>query len=88
MNAAKLSTSPRLQRVLKALREHGEMSTWDIMMTAAVCAVNSCIAELRANGAEISCACRVQPDGQRRYFYELRREPPDDVNSGLKTSGK
>lgn len=55
MNAAKLHKSDRLQRVhtvLKAVSPRW-FSTRDIIEIANVCAVNSCIAELRANGEMI-----------------------------------
>lgn len=75
MRHAKLSKSSRLQRVLKALQEaHGELSTREIIGAANVCAVNSCIAELRENGAEITCRQEVR-DGQRVFFYTLVKSP-------------
>lgn len=59
MHAAQLSKSARLKRVLKALTEadkKGEaLSTMQIIEQAKVCAVNSIVAELRANGYPISC---------------------------------
>lgn len=75
MHNAKLDKSERLQRVLKALRASGGgLSTRDIMVEADVCAVNSCIAELRENGFEIECRQQVQ-DGRRLFFYRLLKEP-------------
>lgn len=67
MNAAKLE-SDRLQRVLWVLREYGEQSTWSIMQLARVCAVNSIVSELRANGIGISC--RRAPN-RGAFFYRL-----------------
>jgi hypothetical protein len=67
MNAAKLSKSVRLQRVHDVLKDRREHSTMEIIQVANVCAVNSIIAELRANGKNITC--------QRRgdvWFYRLR----------------
>ncbi len=57
MNAANLHTSDRLQRVLAVLRsgEKDAYTTMDIVRLAAVCAVNSVISELRANGIAIDC---------------------------------
>jgi hypothetical protein len=55
MNAAALNNSPRLQRVAALLESGGKFTTLDIVQQANVCAVNSCIAELRANGIEINC---------------------------------
>jgi len=55
MHAAKLENSPRLQRVLDVLMTGRDLTTLDIVVEAGVCAVNSCIAELRANGYDIRC---------------------------------
>lgn len=60
MKAARLSSSERLQRVADLLADGREYSTLDIVIGAGVCAVNSCVAELRANG--IAVACRRQGD--------------------------
>lgn len=75
MNAARLSTSPRLRRALWALREAGgEISTFELSRKAAICAVNSVVAELRANGCDIVCAQRCE-GGERRFYYTLKAEP-------------
>lgn len=75
MHAARLATSPRLRRALWALREaKGEISTFELSRRAMICAVNSVIAELRANGCEIACAQRVE-GGERRFYYTLLKEP-------------
>lgn len=66
MNAATLEKSDRLRRVAAVLADGRERSTLDIIAYARVCAVNSCIAELRANGLNI--ACRRQGDV---WFYRL-----------------
>ena len=58
MNSASLSTSKRLQRVATLLSDGREHSTRDIMRGANVCAVNSCVAELRDNGRDIVCFMR------------------------------
>jgi hypothetical protein len=55
MHAARLENSPRLQRVLDVLMTGRDLTTLDIVVEAGVCAVNSCIAELRANGYDIRC---------------------------------
>lgn len=55
MKSARLKTSHRLQRVLAVLADGQEHSTRDIVYEADVCAVNSIIAELRANGVGIRC---------------------------------
>ena len=74
-NAAKLSSSSRLKRALKALREaDGEISTRELLRQADICAVNSVIDELRQNGAEITCR-QAHEDGERRFYYTLLKEP-------------
>jgi len=56
MHSARLEKSPRLQRVYEYLTDNGWRSTRDIMIHAEVCAVNSCISELRDNGFDIEFA--------------------------------
>lgn len=67
MHAARIDRSARLQRVAELLADGRWYSTLDIVVGAGVCAVNSCIAELRANGLRIECR-RV---GKDRYEYRL-----------------
>ena len=60
MHAAKIQKSDRLQRVyklLKNMKKYGSpwITTRSIIVNADVCAVNSIISELRANGKEIDC---------------------------------
>ncbi|MDE0203323.1 MAG: hypothetical protein OXI25_03955 [Chloroflexota bacterium] len=72
MHAARLDRSPRLQRVHALLSDGVERSTLDISRQANVCAVNSCIAELRVNGAWIECRQIVDPaDGSRIFKYRM-----------------
>ena len=76
MHHAQLSRSPRLQRALRALREAGGwITTRSLIRRARICAVNSVIAELRENGAEIACEQRVTKSGRRRWSYRLVRAP-------------
>jgi len=57
MHAARLASSPRLRRALRALRAAGgEISTYQLSRRARLCAVNSVIAELRANGFKIAAS--------------------------------
>lgn len=58
MHAARLTRSERLRRVLAVLQDGEEHSTRDLIAAAHVCAVNSIVAELRANGATIGCERR------------------------------
>ncbi|TDQ40984.1 MULTISPECIES: hypothetical protein [Pseudomonadota] len=67
IHAARLERSPRLQRVLELLSDGRWYSTLDIVVGAGVCAVNSCVAELRANGIPVACR-RV---GRERFEYRI-----------------
>ena len=71
MHAARLDQSPRLQRVLATLADGQEHTTRDILKAAQVCAVNSTVAELRANGFRIVCRQEVTTDG-RIWLYRLK----------------
>lgn len=73
MRAARIEHSPRLQRVAELLSDGCWYSTLDIIVGAGVCAVNSCVAELRANGLAIECR-RV---GKERFEYRLIRAGAD-----------
>ena len=75
MHAARLSASPRLQRVLRVLRDGRAHSTLELVMGAQVMAVSACIAELRAHGAVIHCEQRASERGERRWFYTMTKEP-------------
>lgn len=68
MNAARLGQSDRLQRVKKFLSDRKPHSTLEIVKKANVCAVNSIVAELRANGIPIDC--RRKGD---RWYYQMER---------------
>ena len=72
MHSASLDRSPRLRRVLDYLSDGRDRSTREIMLGAEVCAVNSCVAELRDNGREIDCRVEVGADGGRVWLYRLR----------------
>ena len=76
IKAAKLEKSTRLKRVLKVLSDGREHSTLDIFTGANCCAVNTASSELRAQGAEIVCACR-HVDGERRFYYRMTKAPAD-----------
>lgn len=75
MHHARIHTSPRLRRTLKVLQEaEGPLTTLELSQRAQICAVNSVIAELRENGAEINCWQAVE-DCQRRFYYRLLKSP-------------
>ena len=69
MHAARVERSERLQRVLLLLADGKPRTTWEIISEARVCAVNSIISELRANGFEIEC--RPKKGGKGIYEYRL-----------------
>ena len=82
MHAARLSHSDRLTRVHRLLADGRERSTLEIMRGAGVCAVNSCIAELRANGARITCRQSVRvTTGERLWLYRLVRAAPETTET-------
>jgi len=69
MHAANIEDSPRLQKVRDFLRRKGAATTLEIIQGCQVCAVNSIIAELRANGFTVECNA---VKGQRGvYSYSL-----------------
>jgi len=76
MHAATLSSS-RLQRVLKLLADNKPHSTRDIMRRTHVCAISACIAELRHNGAEITCE-RQTINGKGIFFYKMISAPGEE----------
>ena len=71
MHAASLTRSLRLQRVAAFLADGQDHSTMEIVIGARVCAVNSIVAELRANGLDISCRQIVSGAGERTWLYQL-----------------
>lgn len=75
MHFAKFEKSPRLQRVAAYLSDGQWRSTMNIIHGANVCAVNSCIAELRANGFVILSRpmARTFADGKGAWEYRLYR---------------
>ena len=85
MHAARLDRSPRLQRVLAVLQDGREYTTRDIVVRARVCAVNSCAAELRANGYDIRCR-QLADEGGRVWIYRLV-QPPAGPGGAEATAG-
>lgn len=69
MHAARIEDSPRLQKVRDFLRRVGSATTLEIVQGCGVCAVNSIIAELRANGFNILCEAVKGKRGV--YSYRL-----------------
>ena len=87
MKAARLDSSPRLRRVLDFLWDMKEHTTRDIVVGAHVCAVNSCVSELRANGFNVTCRQEVV-GGQRCWIYKLAsREPSSGLRGGEPAAG-
>ena len=64
MHAARLDRSERLRRVHALLSDRLEHSTQEIVLEARVCAVNSIVAELRANGFAIEVPARTRFPGR------------------------
>ena len=66
---AKLANSQRLQELLTFLSDHQPHSTRDIIKGTSgnVCAVNTAVCELRANGYNIPCTRK----GKHRFIYQL-----------------
>lgn len=74
MNAAKVGKSKRLQAVLRCLRD-GAKTTRQLLAESGMCAINSIVAELRANGYVIRCSFRERTEsGQSVYLYRLIRK--------------
>lgn len=73
MHYARLSRSPRQQRVLRVLSDGAEHSTLDIIRRAGVCAVSAIVSELRANGVAIACTRR-----KNLWFYRLGSRHAND----------
>ena len=75
LHAAALDSSPRLRRVYDLLSSGTEYSTLQIIQYAQVCAVNSIVSELRANGVAVRCRRRTV-NGRGRWFYSLDPDAP------------
>ena len=74
MRYARIQKSPRLQRVWSYLKAQGKRgaSTREIIEATGQCAINSCIAELRAQGRAITCKFQGRTlDGASVYRYTL-----------------
>jgi len=82
MHAATM-TSARLQRVKRLLSDGKPHSTRDIMRRAHVCAINSCVAELRQHGAGISCERRKIND--KFIFFYTMLTPPNEAEAAKQT---
>ena len=70
MHAASFPRSPRLRLVLQLLADGEEHTTRDVIRATDVCAVNSIMSELRANGFSISCR-QGKRRGRRVWLYQL-----------------
>ena len=82
---ANLSSSERLQLVYRLLSDGAERSTYELSRLADVCAVNSIVSELRANGAVIECRQSAAPHGERIWLYRMvsparGHHPPHQTN--------
>ena len=77
---AATKVTPRLQRVLKLLRDRGDRgaTTREIIEMALVCAVNTCIAELRELGFPVQCTM----EGRGRFRYKLAKPEIPQAKDG------
>ncbi len=66
MHARKISSNGTLAKVIARLKQ-GPATTLDIIRDCGVCAVNSIMAEIRANGIAVNCRCL----GKGRFEYSL-----------------
>lgn len=73
MHAARLGSSPRLQRVHELLSDGREHSTRDIREGAHIEAVSATVAELRDGGAEIECRQAQTGSGRRVWLYRMTK---------------
>lgn len=77
---AKLEKSPRLRRLLAYLIERGQegATTREITLNAEIMAVNTAIAELRANGCLINCHFQERTiEGSSVFRYRLISMTPE-----------
>lgn len=79
MHYARLENSPRLQRALAVLERGGRFTTRQLQTEAQLCAVNTAVDELRANGIDVRCECV----GRGRYEYWIARNPGDGAEHRL-----
>lgn len=68
--------SPRLRRVAALLSDGRPYTTRQIVRQAHIVAVNSTIAELRENGAEITCVRQLLRD-RWVYYYTMTKGPSE-----------
>lgn len=68
--------SPRLRRVVALLQDGRPYTTRQIVRQAHIVAVNSTIAELRENGAEITCVRQLLRD-RWVYYYTMTKGPSE-----------
>lgn len=73
--------SARLRRVARLLSDGKPHSTRDIMRRARVCAISSCVAELRVRGADIVCE-RHTINGKGIFFYTMT-PPAQEITPDL-----
>jgi len=75
-HAARIESSPRLQRCLAALRRYGATgaTTYQLFDATGSMAVHSDVSELRANGLRVDCWMDRAENGRRIYRYRLVEE--------------
>ncbi len=78
MHAGRVSSSERLTLILTELRKAGSRgaTTRQLIQATGMCAINSCISEIRANGFDIRCTCDGRNEhGSMVYRYTLMNAP-------------
>ena len=66
--------TPRLTRVLRVLRDGRPHTTRELIERARVCAVNTCVSEMRALGYVIECRSQGH-DGHGAHVYAYQLVP-------------
>ena len=77
MHRANVKNSHRLYRVLNLLRRHGPLglTSMELQDRASVCAVGTCVSELRHNLYAIDCQYeRTNDDGSKVYRYTIDKK--------------
>lgn len=83
MHSARLEDSPRLQRVLAALKRLDDPTSLELLAESRVVGLSAAVSELRDNGAVIKC-WSAQRDGRRVWLYRLLAEPGGDGGDGFR----
>ncbi len=75
MHSARLDRSPRLQRLLAALKTRDELTSMELLVEARIVGLSAAVSELRANGAIVDCRQTTRAGGEPVWLYRLVAEP-------------